>query len=124
MVPKKALLICLPIALAGGGVVLTSTRRIDRLKDEYAALEDTVRSEGDLFRRTLQGAHVEKQLHAFDERRKIAVELTAARRDRFLGLFAVVGSFLGLATAGVLRRIARELEEDRRMLQGDDAPRA
>ncbi len=122
MIPKKALLICLPIALAGGGVAFEASRRIERLKGELAGLEATAQSEGALFRQTLQGAHVERQLQAFDARRKIAVDLTAARRDRFLGIFGIALSVLGAAAASVLKRIGDELEEHRRMLHGDDGP--
>ncbi len=122
MIPKKALLVCIPLAVAGGALVYDASRRVGRLESELARVQEAGRSEGESYVRTLQGAHAEAQLRAFDDRRRIAVELTAARRDRFLGLFGVAASALVAATSAVLRRIAREVEEDRRLVQGD-APR-
>jgi hypothetical protein len=116
MIPKKALLVCLPIALGGGAVMVRSTAVIRDLESKLLQIEATGREEGDSFVRTLQGLHAERQLKAFDERRLLAVRLTSARRDRFLGLFAVAAAGLGLATAAVLRRIATEIEEDRRIV--------
>ncbi len=118
MIPKKALLVCIPLAVAGGALVYDAGRRIGRLESDLARVQEAGRSEGASFLRTLQGTHAEAQLRAFDERRRIAVELTAARRDRFVGLFAVTAAALGMVGAGVLRRIAREIEEDRRLVQG------
>jgi hypothetical protein len=119
MVPKKALLVFLPIALAGGLVVSDATREIDRLKDELAREEETSRKEGASFVETLQGQHAERELQAFDRRRELAMKVHRARRNRFLGLFAIAFSALGLAAAAVLRHIAAELEEDRRLVHGD-----
>ena len=123
MVPLKAALVFVPIAVAGGWAVVDATREIDGLKEELAREEETGRSEGASFVETLQGAHAEKQFRAFDRRREIAVQLTRQRRNRFIGLFAMAFSGLGLATAAVLRRIAAELEEDRRYIQDGNPPR-
>ncbi len=117
MIPKKALLVCLPIALGGGAVMVRSTILIRDLESRLLQLETTGREEGDSFVRTLQGLHAERQFQAFDERRLLAVQLTSARRDRFLGLFAAAAAALGLTTAAVLRRIAAEIEEDRQLVQ-------
>ncbi len=96
-----------------------STLRIQDLESDLHRIEATGRQEGDSFVRTLQGAHAERQLRAFDERRLLAMKLASARRDRFLGLFAVALAALGLAAAAVFRRIAAEIEEDRRLVEGN-----
>ncbi len=123
MVPLKAAIVFVPIAIAGAWAVVDATREIDGLKEELAREEETGRSEGASFVETLQGSHAEKQFKAFDRRREIAVQLTRQRRNRFIGLFALAFAGLGLATATVLRRIAAELEEDRRYIQDGNPPR-
>ncbi len=96
--------------------MVRSTVLIRDLEAELLQIEATGREEGDSFVRTLQGLHAERQLQAFDQRRLLAVRLTSARRNFFLGLFAVAAAALGLAAAALLRRIAAEIEEDRRMV--------
>jgi len=123
MVPLKAAIVFVPIAVAGAWAVVDATREIDGLKEELAQQEETGRSEGASFVETLQGSHAERQFKAFDRRREIAVQLTRQRRNLFVGLFAVAFAGLGLATATVLRRIAAELEEDQRYIQGSNPPR-
>jgi hypothetical protein len=123
MVPLKAAIVFVPIAVAGAWAVVDATREIDGLKEELAREEETGRSEGASFVETLQGSHAEKQFKAFDRRREIALQLTRQRRNRFIGLFALAFAGLGLATATVLRRIAAELEEDRRYIQDGNPPR-
>jgi hypothetical protein len=123
MVPLKAAVVLLPVAIAGAWAVVDATGQIDALKEELAREEETGRSEGASFVETLQGSHAERQFKAFDRRREIAVQLTRLRRNRFVGLFAVAFAGLGLATATVLRRIATELEEDQRHIQGTNPPR-
>ncbi len=122
MVPRKAVAICLPVALAGGWLVVDATRRADRLGEELTGLEAAAETEGARFVETLRGAHAVRQLEFYDRRRRIAVELSAARRDRFLGLFAIAAAALGLAAAAVLRHIADEIEEQRRMIHGEGPP--
>jgi hypothetical protein len=123
MVPLNAAVVLLPFAIAGAWAVVDATGQIDALKEELAREEETGRSEGASFVETLQGSHAERQFKAFDRRREIAVQLTRLRRNRFVGLFAVAFAGLGLATATVLRRIATELEEDQRHIQGTNPPR-
>jgi hypothetical protein len=123
MVPLKAAIVFVPIAVAGAWAVVDATGEIDALKEDLARQEETGRSEGASFVETLQGSHAERQFKAFDRRREVAVQLTRHRRNRFLGLFAIAFACLGLATAFVLRRIAAELEEDQRYIQGSNPPR-
>lgn len=118
MVPLKALLICLPIAAAGVWVVVDQTREIERLEDELAPIEEARKSAGEWFLRTFEGEHVQRELAAFDRLRELAAALARARRNRLLGVLAIALAGLGLAGASIFRRIARELEEDRRYLQG------
>lgn len=118
MVPLKALLVCLPIAGAGVWVVVDETREIDRLQEDLAPIEEARKSAGESFLRTFQGEHVQQELAAFDRLRELAAALSRARRNRLLGVLAIAVAGLGLAGASVFRRIARELEEDRRFLQG------
>ena len=97
--------------------MVRSTLVIRDLESKLLENEATGREEADSFVRTLQGMHAERQFQAFDDRRRLAVQLTAARRDRFLGLFATAAAALGLTAAAVLRRIAAEIEEDRQLVE-------
>lgn len=118
MVPLKALVICLPIAGAGAFVVVDQTRRIDLLQEELARIDEARKTAGESFLRTFQGEHVQREFAAFDRLREVAVALAKARRNRLLGVLAMAVAGLGIAGASLFRRIARELEEDRRYLQG------
>ena len=118
MVPLKALIVCLPVAGAGAWVVVDQTREIDRLQDELGHIEEARKSAGESFLRTFQGEHVQRELAAFDRLRELAAALARARRNRLLGVLAIALAGLGLVGASIFRRIARELEEDRRYLQG------
>jgi len=122
MLTRKALAICLPVALAGAWLTFDATRRVERLQGELSGLEAAGHAEGARFVETLQGAHAERLLQLLDQRRKIAIDLNAARRDRFLGLFAIAAALLGLAAAVLLGRIADELEEERRFIHGEGPP--
>lgn len=122
MIPTKALLLAFPLAAGGGWLVHSSSGRIGDLRAELLRLDGEVRDEGASYLRTLQGSHAQRQLDALSRRRAAALDLAAARRDRLLGglllgFAAVV--FFSVRAAG---RIARDLEEDRRLLQGS-APR-
>ena len=110
----KILMVVLPIAAAGLTVSVRSTLRVNALERELAALASEGQSAGASFVETLQGDWAERQRVAFDRRRKIALDLAAARRDRLLGGLAVVAAGLAGATLTVLSRIAAEIEEDRR----------
>ncbi len=118
MVPLKALIVCLPIAGVGAYVVVDQTREIDRLQDELSQIDETRRTAGESFLRTFEGEHVQREFAAFDRLREVAVALARARRNRLLGVLAMAVAALGLAAGTVFRRMARELEEDRRYLQG------
>ncbi len=122
MLPRKALAISLPVALAGVWLTVDATRRVDRLQQELAGLEAAGHAEGARFVETLQGAHAERLLQLLDKRREIAIELNAARRDRFIGLFAIVAALLALAAAFLFHRFAEELEEQRRFIHGEGPP--
>lgn len=122
MLPRKALAISIPVALAGAWLFIDASRRVDRLARELSGLEAAGHAEGARFVETLQGAHAERLLQLLDQRRTIAVELNAARRDRFIGLFAIAVALLGLAAAVLLGRIADELEEERRFIHGEEPP--
>jgi hypothetical protein len=118
MVPLKALLVCLPVAGGGAFVVVDQTRQIGRLQEELAQIEEARQSAGESFLRTFEGEHVHRELAAFDRLREVAAALARARRNRLLGVLAIAVAGLGFAGAWLFRRIARELEEDRRYLQG------
>jgi hypothetical protein len=119
MIRRKSLIIFLLLSLGGGVLMVRATSAIRELESALDQTEATGRKEGESFVRTLQGQYAERQLKAFDERRMLAMKITAARRDRFLGLFALAAATLVLVAGAVLHRIAREIEEDRRLLQGD-----
>ncbi|HEU4382669.1 MAG TPA: hypothetical protein VFR85_04115 [Anaeromyxobacteraceae bacterium] len=118
MVPLKALIVCVPIAGAGALVVVDQTRQIGRLQEELAQIDEARKTAGESFLRTFQGEHVHREFAAFDRLRELAAALAEARRNRLLGALAIALAGLGLAGAWIFRRIARELEEDRRYLQG------
>ena len=118
MVPLKALIVFAPLAAGGAYVVVDATREIALLQDELGRIEEARKSAGESFLRTFEGEHVQRELAAFDRLRELAADLYRARRNRFLGIFAIAVAFLGMAGASLFRRIARELEEDRRYLQG------
>ncbi len=106
-------MLCAPIAAAGLALSAHGTFRVNALERELAETARASRSAGASFVRTLRGAHAERQRLAFERRRKVALALAAARRDRLLGLLVVAGAGLAGAALSVMSRIAREIEEDR-----------
>jgi len=116
MIPGKALLVAVPLAVAGGWLVQASTVRVGALHAELAALDEQGRAEGDSFVRTLQGAHAERQLQLLTERHEAAVKLAGARRNRLLGVLLLVAAALAFAFIRAAQRIAAEVEEDRRLV--------
>jgi hypothetical protein len=110
----KALLITVPIALAGAGAAAYSTLRVSALERELTALADEGRAAGASFVETLQGEHAERQRAAYDRRRALALELATARRNRLLGVLAIGAAGLLGAALSVMSRIAADIEEDRR----------
>jgi len=122
MLPWKAVLVSLPVALAGGWAVVSGGVRIDGLRREMARLEAAGRAEGESYLKTLEGAHADRQLEVFDRRRELALDLARARRDQLLGVLGLVAAALLYAGVVVVRRIAREVEEGRRVISGSPPP--
>lgn len=114
MTRAKILLLCAPLAAAGGAVVLHATHRVEAHGREFAAQARAAAEAGSSFVQTLRGEHAERQRLAFERRRDLALRLAAARRDRLLGLLLVAGAGLAAAGLSVLSRISAEVEEDRR----------
>jgi hypothetical protein len=121
MTRTKITLLCLPLALGGLAATVDGTLRVERQERALEALAASGRAEGASFVQTLRGDHAERQRLAYDRRRELALPLAAARRDRLLGVLAMVGAGVLLSALVVLRRIAREIEEDRRHLGAQDA---
>jgi hypothetical protein len=113
MIPKKAIYLSLPIALLGVGVVGHSTWRIQGMTEELEKAEATGRAEGAEFVATLRGAHAERQLQAYDDRRSLAMGIGAARRNRFVGIFMVAAAGLLALGLKVLSSISSEVAQDR-----------
>ncbi len=110
----RILLVTVPVALGGIGVVAHATFRVNDLERELAALATEGRAAGASFVETLQGEHAERQRAAYDRRRMLALELAAARRNRLLGFLGIAAAGLGGAALSVMSRISAEIEEDRR----------
>ncbi len=125
MPPRKALLVAVPLALASVWGVVSGAERLASLRGEMARLEAAGRAEGESFVKTLRGAHADRQLEAFDRRRALALEAARARRDQLLGYLGLAAAALFLAGAAAVRRVAREVAEDRRLVSGppDDGGR-
>ena len=116
MIPAKVIILCVPLVVAGGWVVVESTRQIGQIESELAEQTDVGRLEGESFIRTLQGSHSAQQLLSFDRRRELAHALAIANRNRFLGLFGLAAAGLTFFGTIVLRRIAAEIAEDQRIV--------
>jgi hypothetical protein len=113
------------LALALGlGLVGYATWRVRDLERRSAALAVAGREAGASFEQTLQGEHAARQFKAFDERRAVALARVAARRDRLFGVLLAAAGALGLSTAVAFRRMAREIDEERRHLEGGVTDRA
>jgi hypothetical protein len=122
MLSWKALLVALPVALAGAWGLAEGGSRLQATRREMARLEEQGRAEGESFLRTLQGSHAERQLEAFDRRRVLALELARARRDQLLGLLGLVSSGLIAAGGTVVGRIAAEVAENGKVAAGGSGP--
>jgi len=122
MVPWKFAALFAPVALAGAWAVADSTRGIARLEEEFRRQGEASQAEGASFIETFRAEHADAYLRALDRRREAATRITALRRNRFLGLFAIAAAALGAGAASVLLRISRELEEDRHWLRGEGPP--
>jgi len=122
MVSWKSAALFASVALAGAWVIASSTREIGELEQDFRREGEASMAEGASFIETFRAEHADAYLKALDHRRAIAVRMTRLRRNRFIGLFAVVAAGLGMAGMNVLRRISRELEEDRRWLRDESRP--
>src|SRR6266702_4262876 len=118
MPPLKALLVASPLVLAGTCGAWYANGRIAALRGELAAVDADGKAEGDSYLRTLQGAHAERHLELLTRRHDVALRLAAARRDRLLGVIAVLGGGLAFAFVRAAQRIAGEVEEGRRLAGG------
>lgn len=121
MTRTKITLLCLPLALGGAGIALHASGRVSRDERALAELAVAGKAEGDSFVATLRGDHAERQRLAYDRRRELALSLAAARRDRLLGILAIAGAGVLGSALLVLRRIAGEIEDDRRHVGAQDA---
>jgi hypothetical protein len=121
MTRTKITLLCLPLAAGAIALTLHGHARVVRQERALVELARTGKAEGDSFIETLRGDHAERQRVAYDARRELALSLAAARRDRLLGVLGVAAAGVLLSALLVLRRIAGEIEEDRRHLGTQDA---
>jgi hypothetical protein len=119
----KILLLCGPFAAAGLALAVHATFRVNAGVSELAAVRVESDAAGAAFVATLRGEDAERQRLLFERRRTLAVELAAARRDRLLGLLLVAGAGLAGSVLSVMSRIAAEVEEDRRHIEGPAAGR-
>jgi hypothetical protein len=122
MITFKALILALPVALAGGWMLRVSTGRIEALRADLVRLDSEGRVEGESFLRTLQGSHAERQLDILSRRRIAAIALAAARRDRLLGGMVVAFAALLFVFLRAAQRIAGELAEDSHLVDPPPAP--
>jgi hypothetical protein len=122
MPPLKAVLVALPVALAGGWGVASGSSRLAAVRLEMSQVEAQSRAAGESFLKTLQGSHAERQLEALDRRRALALDLARARRDQMLGALGLVAAALLLAGAVVARRIAAEVDEGKRLVSPPPGP--
>ncbi len=113
MISWKSLLVALPVALAGAWGVVDGGARVDAARAAMAREAAAGRAEGESFLKTLEEAHADRQIEAFDRRRALALDLARARRDQLLGLLGLVAAGLLVAGVSVMRRIAREVGEAR-----------
>ena len=118
MLPVKAILVAAPLVLGGAGGAWHAHGRVGALRAELAAVDARGKAEGDSYLRTLQGTHAERHLDLLTRRHEVAMRLAAARRDRLLGLIAVLGGGLAFAFVRVAQRIGAEVEEGRRLAGG------
>ncbi len=111
------------VALGGAGVAVHATRRVRADEAELHQVATDGEAAGASFVATLRGEHAERQQLAFDRRRALALDLAAARRDRLLGVLAIVAAALGVAAARALSRISEEIDEDHQHLRAQGPER-
>jgi hypothetical protein len=105
------------VALGGAGVAAHATRRVRAAEAELHQVASDGEAAGASFVATLRGEHAERQKLAFDRRRALALDLAAARRDRLLGVLAIVAAALGAGAARALSRLSTEIDEDHQHLR-------
>lgn len=109
-------MIIVAVALCCAGVVAYTTWRIHAIGDDLLSLEKEGRAAGASFVETLQGAHVQRELTAWDQRRSLAVGLGDLRRNRFFGLFGLAAAALAWFALSVLSHVSTEVGEGQAML--------
>ena len=122
MSPRTIAIVSLLALGLGAGLMLHATWRIRGLEQESAGLAAAGREAGASFVETLQGEHATRQFEAFDRRRAVMLARATARRDRLFGLLLAAAGGLGLAAAAAFKRIAGEIEEERRLRVEEGAP--
>jgi hypothetical protein len=115
MISGKALLVSVPLAVAGGILMANGHARVNALRAELASTEAQGRAEGESYLRTLQGAHAQRQLELLTQRHEVALRLAGARRDRLLGLLVVLAGLLIFGFVQAAQRIAGEIEAVERL---------
>lgn len=108
MIPAKALLVAVPLALGSGTLLAWSGARIGALRAELAGTEQAGRDASAAVSR-LEAGSIDAELLAFDRRRTVAAELARARRNRVLGVVGLAAAALALAGITVVSRIAAEI---------------
>ncbi len=117
MIPAKAILVSLPLVAGGGVFMVRAHARLGALRAELATVDAQGRAEAASYVRTLQGAHAQRELDHLTRRHEVALQLAAARRDRLLGLLAMVGGVLAFAGVRVAQRVASEIREAERLAE-------
>jgi hypothetical protein len=111
------------VALGGGAVAVHASRRVRTDEAELQRVASDGEAAGASFVATLRGEHAERQQLAFDRRRALALDLAAARRDRLLGILAIVAAALCAGAARALARISAEIDEDHQHLRAQGPER-
>jgi len=124
MPSAKALLVSLPVALAGAWALGSGTMRVEELRREMSRLDAASRAEGESFLKTFEGAHADRQIQHFDERRRLALQQARARRDQLLGLLGLAGAALLLAGVTIVGRIGAEVTRERARAERPSGPPA
>jgi hypothetical protein len=122
MVSWKSVALLAPLAAVGGWVAVQASRDIGQLEAEFRTQGQASQAEGASFVETFRPEHADRYLQALDRRRAIASRITVLRRNRFLGVFAILVAALGVAAASVFARISRDLDEERRWLRSGGPP--
>lgn len=115
MISGKALLVSVPLVVAGGILMAGAHLRVGALRSELSTTDAQGRAEGESYLRTLQGAHAQRQLDLLTQHHDVALRLASARRDRLLGLVTALGGLLAFAIVRAVQRVGLEIEEAGRL---------